>query len=132
MPGEVALLARQPVVRRLLRLLERDDVPLRAVHQAPELEHVRLAAADVRDVPRERAHAPAHALEPSEQVAAQRLTLRCEFVGDFVGAFFERSDQRRLRGALLRVQSRELAEPRLGISGGGVRPGRADTRLAGD
>ena len=129
-PRQVALLARQPVVRRLLRLLQRDDVPLRAVHQTPELQHVRLPAAHVLDVPRERAHAPAHALQPREQVVAERLALRRVLVG----VVAERPGQRRLRGALLRAQGCKLAEPRLGgrQGGGGVRPRRAEAHRAGD
>ena len=127
-PRQVALLARQPVVRRLLRLLERDDVPLRAVHQTPELQHVRLPAAHVLDVPRERAHAPAHALQPREQVVAERLALRRVLVG----VVAERPGQRRLRGALLRAQGCKLAEPRLGGRQGGVHPRRAEARRAGD
>ena len=109
-PRQVALLARQPVVRRLLRLLERDDVPLRAIHQPTELQHVRLPAAHVLDVPRERAHAPAHALQPRKQVVAERLALRRVLVG----VVTERPGQRCLRGALLRAQGCELAEPCLG------------------
>ena len=119
--AQFLLLLLQGVERGPLRLLERDDVLLRAVHQPAELADVLVAAADVDDVAAEFGHGVADAFQPTVKVAAELHALALGRLGVAPGRGLELGLELVQRWGELAVfdeslavaEGREVGEPRL-------------------